>query len=139
MLLRKNTGTRQIFKYTYSYVTMNRVHFIRFNTQMMHKGPVINYGKGCGYNMGKLQMRNLLRPPPPQPPSRQGTTVTFHAPLLNGGNFSRPPFSIAETSNSRVNTTPEPFVPPSPASMAKTFSTPVFVRVKPDSPPPTVL
>ena len=49
------------------------------------KGLVINYGEGGGYKMGKLRVRNFLRPPP------QDRVKLFAPPLLKIGNFSRPP------------------------------------------------
>ena len=50
------------------------------------KGLVINYGE-VGYKMGKLRVRNFLRPPP----SRQGKTFRTPPPFKEGKVFCAPP------------------------------------------------
>ena len=69
------------------------------------KGLVVNYGEG-GYKMGKSQVWNFLRPPPPS-----WHCKTFRDPpplLLKSGNFLGPPFSMAKP-------------PPPPFRRAKTL------------------
>ena len=50
------------------------------------KGLVINYGEG-GLQNGKIAGAKLFAPPPPP----QDRVKLFAPPLLDSGNFSRPP------------------------------------------------
>ena len=58
----------------------------------------------------------------------QDTVKLLASPLLKGGNFFCPFFSMAKTSSYCVKTTPKPFV--SPFSMSQTYSSPPFRRGK---------
>ena len=98
---------------------------------MRSKGLVINYGEG-GYKSGKLQVRNFLRPPPPQ--DRVKLFVPPPPPFKEWKHFV-PPCNMAKTSSYRIKTTPKLVVPP-PSAWLKLFPFPLFVKVKLHVPPP---
>ena len=99
----------------------------------LSRSPHKDWSRGGGgvYKMGKLQVRNCLRPPP-----LQDRVKLFVPPLLKSGNFTCPPYNMAKTLSYRVKTSPKNVVPPPHSEWLKLLSPPLFVGVKLHVPPP---
>ena len=77
-------------------------------------------GRG-GLQNGKIAGPKLFAPPP------QDRVKLFAPPLFKSGNFTRPPYNMANTSSYRVKSTPKLFVPP-PSEWLKLFPPPYMQR-----------
>ena len=84
------------------------------------KRLVINYREGEATKWENRGFDTFCVPP------EDRVNLFAPTPLLRGGNFLRPPITMAKTSSSRVKTTSKLFVPPPPSAWLKLFPTPFF-------------